>query len=93
MGFRHADNDLHALVRRLNGRLQHGACFAYSRRHAKEDFQQAAAGTASSLRMEARILSARWLSECVSENMKRGIGMISGLNVGINLMEERSGRK
>ncbi len=45
MGFRHADNDLHALVRRLNGRLQHGACFAYSRRHAKEDFQQAAAGT------------------------------------------------
>ena len=67
--------------------------FAYSRRHAKEDFQQAAAGRASSLRMEARILSARWLSECVSENMKRGIGMISGLNVGINLMEERSGRK
>lgn len=59
----------------------------------KKIFSKPRPGWASSLRMEARILSARWLSECVSENMKRGIGMISGLNVGINLMEERSGRK
>ena len=44
MGFRHADHDLHALARRLDGGLQHGVRLAHSRRHAEEDFQQAAAG-------------------------------------------------
>ena len=38
----------------------------------KKIFSRPRPGRDSSLRMEARILSARWLSECVSENMKKG---------------------
>ena len=59
----------------------------------KKIFSRPRPGRDSSLRMEARILSAHWLSECVSENMKKGTVMVSGLNVRINLMEDRSGCK
>ena len=41
----------------------------------------------SSLRMEARILSARWLSECTSENMEKGGRGDGLLNNGFMLEE------
>lgn len=54
------------------GGLQHAYVLPTPGAMPKKIFSRPRPGRDSSLRMEARILSARWLSECVSENMKKG---------------------